>query len=90
VLAHFHGDGSLQLCNLLDAVDAAPDASVHAQDLALYESSQWQPVEQRVDALPHPDAVLVTQTLKALQPEGSSSSSRRRRRGHSTEQGLVG
>jgi hypothetical protein len=71
-LAHLHGDGPLQLSDLLYAVDAAPNAAMHAQDLALNQRSQRQPVEQRVDALPHPDAVLITQPLQALQPAGKT------------------
>lgn len=72
-LAYLHGDWPLQLCDLLNAVDAASNAAVHAQDLALNESSQRQPVEQRIDALPHPDAILITQALQALQPAVSTS-----------------
>lgn len=72
-LPYLHGDGALQLCDLLDAVNAAPDAAVHAQNLALNECSQRQPVEQGVDAFPHPDAVLVTQTLQALQPAADAT-----------------
>jgi hypothetical protein len=42
---------------------------VHAQYLPLNQRRQRQPVEQRVDALPHPDAVLVPQPLQALEAE---------------------
>lgn len=51
--ARLHGDWPLQVCDLLDGVDAPPDAAVHAQDLALDVGGQRQPVEQVVDAVPH-------------------------------------
>lgn len=40
-----HCEGAVEDLNLLDAVDAAPDASMHTQNLALHMRCQRQPVE---------------------------------------------
>lgn len=42
---------------------------MHADDAVLYEGGQGQPVEEGVDALPSPQALLVAHALYALQPE---------------------
>lgn len=42
---------------------------MHAEDLPLDERRERQPIKQRVDALPHPDAVLVAEALEALEAE---------------------
>ena len=42
---------------------------VHADDAVLYQRGQGQPVEEGVDALPGPEALLVAHALDALQPE---------------------
>ena len=43
--------------------------AMHADDAILYEGGQGQPVEEGVDALPGPQALLVAHALYALQPE---------------------
>ena len=43
--------------------------SMHADDAVLDEGSQGEPVEQGVDALPGPEALLVAHALYALQAE---------------------
>ena len=43
--------------------------AVHADDAVLDERGQGEPVEERVEARPGPDALLVAQPLYALQPE---------------------
>ena len=43
--------------------------SMHAQDSLLDGGSQGEPVEEAVEALPSPDALLLSQPLCALQPE---------------------
>lgn len=42
---------------------------MHADDAILYEGGQGQPVEEGVDPLPGPQALLVAHALYALQPE---------------------
>lgn len=42
---------------------------MHAEDPLLNGGSQGQPVEEAVEALPGPDALLLPQPLCALQPE---------------------
>ena len=43
--------------------------SVHAEDSLLNGGGQGQPVEEAVEALPGPQALLLPQPLRALQPE---------------------
>ena len=43
--------------------------SMHADDAVLYERGQGQPIEERIDALPGPQPLLVPHALYALQPE---------------------
>ena len=42
---------------------------MHADDAVLDEGGQGEPVEEGVDALPGPEALLVAHALYALQPE---------------------
>ena len=44
-------------------------ASMHTKDSLLYGGSHGKPVEEAVEALPGPDALLLSQPLCALQPE---------------------
>ena len=52
-----HGHRSRDGGDLLNLVDAAADASMHAKDLALDRGRQWEVVEQVVDAPPNPYAL---------------------------------
>ena len=42
---------------------------MHTEDSLLNGGSQGQPVEEAIEALPGPDALLLSQSLCALQPE---------------------
>ncbi len=46
---------------------------MHADNAVFNESSQREPVEEGVDALPGPEALLVAHALYALQPEPEES-----------------
>lgn len=49
-------------------INRPANAPVHAQDLALDGGSQWEVVEQLIDAAPHKHKLLA-QPLQALQAE---------------------
>lgn len=49
--------------------ERAGRTAVHADDAVLYERGQGQPIEERIDALPGPQPLLVPHALYALQPE---------------------
>ena len=42
---------------------------MHADDAVLNQGGQGKPVEEAVEAIPGPDALLITQPFHALQPK---------------------